>query len=79
MSVKVYAHFVVNRPPGAVAMEGALGPDGEPAEYTGVVELAEAPPRGAFGPTAQALAGLLAESLEVEADEVRVLQWARVH
>ena len=64
MAVKLYTHFVAD-----------LGAKGE-SEYTGIVEL------GAHEPLPRDtrwLARELARDLEVEADDIRVLHWARVH
>jgi hypothetical protein len=64
MSAKFYTRFVAD-----------LGQKG-PSEYTGIVELG----RQDKVPTdPQRIARLLADDLDVEAEEIRVLQWARLH
>ena len=64
MSVKFYTRFVAD-----------LGSKG-PSEYTGIVELGGCD----VVPTdPRRVALLLARDLELEAEEIRVLQWSRVH
>ena len=63
MSVKFYTRFVADL--------GAKGP----SEYTGIVELG-----GDTVPTdPRRVATLIARDLDLEAEEIRVLQWARLH
>jgi hypothetical protein len=64
MSVKFYARFVAD-----------LGRKG-PSEYTGIVELA---PQDHIPTDPQRIARLLAADLDLEAEEIRVLQWSRLH
>ncbi len=64
MSVKFYTRFVAD-----------LGPRG-PSEYTGIVELAG---QEKLPTDPKRIATLLARDLDVTADEIRVLQWARLH
>jgi hypothetical protein len=64
MSTKFYARFVAD-----------LGSNG-PSEYTGIVELGHQDRL----PTDRArVALLIARDLDLEAEEVRVLQWSRLH
>jgi hypothetical protein len=64
MSVKYYTRFVAD-----------LGQKG-PSEYTGIVELGV---RDAVPTDPTRVARLLARDLHLEAEEIRVLQWARLH
>jgi hypothetical protein len=64
MSVKFYTRFVAD-----------LGQKG-PSEYTGIVELGL---QDKVPTDPKRVARLLARDLEVEAEEIRVLQWARLH
>jgi hypothetical protein len=64
MSVKFYTRFVAD-----------LGQKG-PSEYTGIVELGV---REAVPTDPKRVARLLARDLDVEAEQIRVLQWARLH
>jgi hypothetical protein len=64
MSVKFYTRFVAD-----------LGRSG-PSEYTGIVELGV---RDAVPTDPRRVARLLARDLDMEAEEIRVLQWARLH
>ena len=64
MSTKFYTRFVANL--------GAKGP----SEYTGIVELGRQE-RLPTDPTR--VACLIARDLDLEAEEVRVLQWSRLH
>jgi len=64
MSVKFYTRFVAD-----------LGKKG-PSEYTGIVELGV---RDAVPTDPKRIARLLARDLDLEAEEIRVLQWARLH
>jgi hypothetical protein len=65
MAVKYYTHFVT-------AAERARSM----SEWSGVVELLR-PLRDRGG--AKELRRLLAESFEVESEEIRILHWARLH
>jgi hypothetical protein len=64
MSVKFYTRFVAD-----------LGQKG-PSEYTGIVELGV---RDTVPTDPKRVARLLARDLDLEAEEIRVLQWARLH
>ena len=64
MTVKFYARFVAD-----------IGQKG-PSEYTGIVELGL---RDAVPTDPQRIAGLLARDLDIEVDDIRVLQWSRLH
>lgn len=64
VSVKFYTRFVAD-----------LGTKG-PSEYTGIVELAG---QDSVPTDPNRVARLLARDLDLEAEEIRVLQWARLH
>lgn len=64
MSVKFYTRFVAD-----------LGLKG-PSEYTGIVELGV---QDVVPTDPKRIARLLARDLDLEAEEIRVLQWARLH
>jgi hypothetical protein len=64
MSVKFYTRFVAD-----------LGSTG-PSEYTGIVELGG---QDAVPTDPGRVARLLARDLDLEAEEIRVLQWFRLH
>jgi hypothetical protein len=64
MSVKFYTRFVAD-----------LGSSG-PSEYTGIVELGG---QEVVPTDPKRVARLLAADLELEAEEIRILQWARLH
>ena len=64
VSVKFYTRFVAD-----------LGTKG-PSEYTGIVELAR---QDSVPTDPNRVARLLARDLDLEAEEIRVLQWARLH
>jgi hypothetical protein len=69
VSLKFYTRFVADL--------GRDGPShGGPSEYTGIVELTTCD----VVPTdPQRIAVLLARDLDLDAEEIRVLQWARLH
>jgi hypothetical protein len=64
VSVKFYTRFVAD-----------LGQKG-PSEYTGIVELGV---QDVVPTDPKRVARLLARDLDVEAEAIRVLQWARLH
>ena len=64
MSVKFYTRFVADL--------GARGP----SEYTGIVELGG---QDRLPTDPARVAVLIARDLDLEAEEVRVLQWSRLH
>ena len=64
MSVKFYTRFLAD-----------LGPKG-PSEYTGIVELGG---QDTVPTDPRRVATLIARDLDLEAEEIRVLQWARLH
>ena len=64
MAVKLYTHFVAD-----------LGAKGQ-SEYTGIVELGLQEP---LTRDPRLIARELARDLEVEAEDIQVLHWARVH
>ncbi len=64
MSVKFYTRFVAD-----------LGKKG-PSEYTGIVELGM---QDSVPTDPRRVASLIARDLDLEVEEVRVLQWARLH
>lgn len=65
MSARYYTHFVT-------PAEGTL----QAHEWSGVVELGrELDQKSGTGE----LARLLAQNLELESDDIRILQWARLH
>jgi len=65
MSTRYYAHFVTDGPEPRLA-----------GEYSGVVEVA-APLRPQR--ELRELRCLLAQNFELEAEDIRILDWARVH
>jgi hypothetical protein len=64
MGVKFYTQFVL-----------AGDPQG-PTEYTGLVEVAPQERRPA---ELKDIAGLLADNLDLDIDDIRILHWSRVH
>ena len=64
MTVKFYTRFVAD-----------LGSKG-PSEYTGIVELGG---QDAVPTDPSRVATLIARDLDLEAEEIRVLQWSRLH
>jgi hypothetical protein len=64
VSTKFYTRFIAD-----------LGAEG-PSEYAGILELGR---QERLPSDAQVVAGLIAKDLDVDAAEIRVLQWARVH
>ncbi|HXQ30994.1 MAG TPA: hypothetical protein VN790_03370 [Steroidobacteraceae bacterium] len=64
MSVKFYTRFVAD-----------LGSKG-PSEYTGIVELGG---QDSLPTDPKRVAVLLARDLDLEAEQIRVLQWSRLH
>ena len=66
MSIKYYAHFLLDEP----------DPRGL-QEYRGVVELDGAPRRG--GRELREAAQIIASNMGRQLREVKVLQWARLH
>ena len=69
MSVKFYTRFVADLGGRGLSRQG-------PSEYTGIVELTT---RDALPTDPRRVAVLLARDLNLEAEEIRVLQWARLH
>ena len=67
MSAKYYTHFVT-------AADKARAPDAN--EWSGVVELRH--PLESDGGTRE-LRTLLAQSFDLEQEEIRILQWSRLH
>ena len=69
MSIKYYAHFLVDEP----------DPRGL-QEYRGVVELDDLPTRGAReAREAREAARIIAHNMGRQLRDVKVLQWARLH
>ena len=68
MATKYYTHFVTGNAP-------ALSADSA-SEWSGVVELRQ--PLEPAGGTRE-LRSLLAQSFELDSDEIRILHWARLH
>lgn len=68
MATKYYTHFVTGRPqvPSAVPSN----------EWSGVVELRH--PLESGGGTRE-LRSLLAQSFDLDSDEIKILHWARLH
>jgi len=64
MGVKYYTHFLMNDRPEAMN------------EFTGVVELNRSP-RAAHD--LEDIAAILARSLDLDSDDIRVLHWSRLH
>lgn len=65
MATKYFTHFVTTAEDAAAA-----------SEWSGVVELEDAEVGGAI---AAGLRSCLAESFNVESEDIRILQWARLH
>jgi hypothetical protein len=65
MGVKYYTHFLMSE-----AQQPA------PSEFSGVVELNRVPQ----GPgDLQEIATILARSLDIDLDDIRILHWSRLH
>jgi hypothetical protein len=65
MGVKYYTHFLMSE-----AQEAS------PGEFSGVVELNRVP----HAPNdMQEIATILARSLDIELDDIRILHWSRLH
>ncbi len=64
MSVKYYTHFLLEQ----------RSPEG-PSEFRGVVEVNGVLPRSDFA----LVASILASNFECDTQDIRVLQWARLH
>lgn len=64
MGIKYYTHFVTNRQPQ------------KPGEFAGVVELTR-PPRSSNN--AKEVAAILAHTLQLDTDDIRILHWSRLH
>jgi hypothetical protein len=65
MGVKYYTHFLMSEEPQA-----------SPSEFSGVVELNRVP----HAPSdLQEIAVILARSLDIELDDIRILHWSRLH
>jgi len=64
MGVKFYTHFLMN---------GQLA---NVSEFTGVVELNRVPRSSS---DLEELAAILARSLEIDANDIRILHWSRLH
>ena len=69
MSLKFYTRFVADLGRNGASQRG-------PSEYTGIVELTT---RDVVPTDPQRIAVLLARDLDLDAEEIRVLQWARLH
>jgi hypothetical protein len=64
MSVKFYTHFLMSEKPQNVS------------EFTGVVELNQVPRRSN---DLRDIASLLARSLDIDSNDIRILHWSRLH
>jgi hypothetical protein len=65
MGVKYYTHFLMSEAPQA-----------SPSEFSGVVELNRVP----LAPgDLQEVATILARSLDIDLDDIRILHWSRLH
>jgi hypothetical protein len=64
MGVKYYTHFLMNDRPA------------EASEFTGVVELNKTP-RSMHD--LDDIAAILAKSLDIDASDIRILHWSRLH
>jgi hypothetical protein len=64
MGVKFYTHFLMNEQLANVS------------EFTGVVELNRVPRSST---DLEELAAILARSLEIDASDIRILHWSRLH
>ncbi len=76
MATKYYTHFVTDGSrapnPGASALAASEGT----SEWSGVVELRR--PLESGGGTRE-LRSLLAQSFDLDCDDIRILHWARLH
>ena len=68
MATKYYTHFVTGGPKAPAAISAN--------EWSGVVELRH--PLESGGDTRE-LRSLLAQSFELDSDEIKILHWARLH
>jgi hypothetical protein len=64
MGVKYYTHFLMNEQLASVS------------EFTGVVELNRVPKSAG---DLEDIAAILARSLEIDANDIRILHWSRLH
>jgi len=68
VATKYYTHFTTGSPPELAAMPAN--------EWSGVVELRH--PLESGGGTRE-LRSLLAQSFDLDSDEIKILHWARLH
>ena len=73
MATKYYTHFVTAR---AKAQTAAAAAAANANEWSGVVELRH--PLEHTGGT-KALRALLAQSFDLESEDIKILHWARLH
>jgi uncharacterized protein YggU (UPF0235/DUF167 family) len=74
VATKYYTHFVTHTgkaPPGE-----ARGPEGGSSEWSGVVELRQPLSNTRAN---RELRALLAQSFDLDSDDIRILHWARLH
>ena len=69
VATKYYTHFVTGTAQASRSADNA-------SEWSGVVELRQ--PLEAVGGTRE-LRSLLAQSFELDSDEIKILHWARLH
>jgi hypothetical protein len=77
VTTKYYTHFVTSDSGSAGAAPGGSSPGGSVgSEWSGVVEL-----RAPLSSTRanRELRALLAQSFDLDSDEIRILHWARLH
>jgi hypothetical protein len=72
MATKYYTHFVTARAKAQTAVAAAANAN----EWSGVVELRH--PLEHVGGTKE-LRALLAQSFDLDSDEIKILHWARLH
>ena len=69
MSARYYTHFVT-------AADAQLPKEADASEWSGVVELRR--PLGVKGATRE-LCALLAQSFDLNSEDIKILHWARLH
>jgi len=69
MATKYYTHFVTSRAPVRSAASGS--------EWSGVVELMHPLEQQSSG--TRELRALLAQSFDLDSDDIKILHWARLH
>lgn len=76
MATKYYTHFVTARAKAQNAAAAAVAANANANEWSGVVELRH--PLEHTGGTKE-LRALLAQSFDLESEDIKILHWARLH